>query len=152
MWFNPGGNEMSDEEWASSLVRCLGVLLSGDTIDVLNFEGTPIRDDTFLLLINAHFESIQFVLPGQEHIEWELILDTVHNEGFSREPQKFTSGNDIELSGRATSLLKLIAGTQAQARQESWKKRHVELPHDRQITGQQRDTPIGAKTKSASQS
>src|SRR3712207_6283901 len=36
MWFNPGGNEMSDEEWASPFVRCLGMLLSGDTIDVLN--------------------------------------------------------------------------------------------------------------------
>ena len=37
MWFNPGGNEMSDEEWASPFVRCLGMLLSGDTIDVLEF-------------------------------------------------------------------------------------------------------------------
>ncbi len=39
MWFNPGGNEMSDEEWASPFVRCIGVLLSGDTIDVLTFRG-----------------------------------------------------------------------------------------------------------------
>ena len=76
MWFNPGGNEMSDEEWASPFVRCLGMLLSGDTIDVLDFEGQPIRDDTFLFLINAHFEPVPFVLPGQEHIEWQLILDT----------------------------------------------------------------------------
>ena len=58
MWFNPGGNEMSDEEWASPFVRCLGMLLSGDTIDVLDFEGEPIRDDTFLFLINAHLEPI----------------------------------------------------------------------------------------------
>jgi isoamylase len=152
MWFNPGGNEMSDEEWASPFFRCLGVLLSGDTIDVLNFEGTPIRDDTFLLLINAHFESVQFVLPGQEHTGWELILDTAHHEGFLREPQKFASGDDIELSDRATSLLKLVAGTQAQARQESWKKRQVEFPHDRQSTRQQSNTPVEEKTESTEQS
>jgi glycogen operon protein len=40
MWFNPGGNEMSEDEWNSPFVRCLGMLLSGDTIDVLSFEGS----------------------------------------------------------------------------------------------------------------
>ena len=39
MWFNPGGSEMSEEEWASPFVRCLGMLLSGDTIDVSQFRG-----------------------------------------------------------------------------------------------------------------
>jgi glycogen operon protein len=130
MWFNPGGNEMSDEEWASPLVRCLGMLLSGDTIDVLNFQGEPIRDETFLLLLNAHYEAIPFVLPGQEHIEWQLILDTVEQEGFLSDPKKFNSGDDVEVNGRSTKLLKLVAGLQEEARQESWKKRHVELPHD----------------------
>jgi len=128
MWFNPGGSEMSEKEWTSPFVRCLGMLLSGDTIDVLNFEGEPIRDDTFLLLINAHYEPVPFVLPGQEHIEWQLILDTMHAEGFLTEGTKFASGDDLDLGGRAACLLKLISGAQAQAREESWKKRHVEFP------------------------
>jgi isoamylase len=128
MWFNPGGNEMSEEEWAHPFVRCLGMLLSGDTMDVLNFEGEPIRDDTFLLLINAHYEPIPFVLPGQERIEWQLILDTMDAEGFLREPKKFASGDDVDLGGRATCLLQLVSGAHAQAREESWKKRHVEFP------------------------
>ena len=128
MWFNPGGSEMSEEEWASPFVRCLGMLLSGDTMDVLNFEGEPIRDDTFLLLINAHYEPIPFVLPGQEHIEWQLILDTMEGDGFLREPRKFASGDDIDLGGRAACLLQLVSGAHAQAREESWKKRHVEFP------------------------
>jgi len=128
MWFNPGGSEMSEEEWASRFVRCLGMLLSGDTMDVLNFEGEPIRDDTFLLLVNAHYEPIPFVLPGQEHIEWQLILDTMQTEGFLTEERKFASGDDLDLGGRATCLLRLVSGAQAQAREESWKKRHVEFP------------------------
>jgi isoamylase len=128
MWFNPGGSEMSEEEWASPFVRCLGMLLSGDTMDVLNFQGEPIRDDTFLLLINAHYEPIPFVLPGQEHIEWQLILDTMEADGFLREPRKFASGDDIDLGGRAACLLQLVSGAHAQAREESWKKRHVEFP------------------------
>jgi isoamylase len=128
MWFNPGGSEMSDEDWASPFVRCLGMLLSGDTMDVLNFQGEAIRDDTFLLLINAHYEPIPFVLPGQEHIEWQLILDTMDPNGFLTEPRKFASGDDVDLGGRTACLLKLVSGAQAQAREESWKKRHVEFP------------------------
>jgi glycogen operon protein len=128
MWFNPGGNEMSEEEWAHPFVRCLGMLLSGDTMDVFNFEGEPIRDDTFLLLINAHYEPIPFVLPGQEHIEWQLILDTTGAEGFLTEPRKFASGDDVDLGGRSACLLQLVTGAHAQAREESWKKRQVEFP------------------------
>ena len=81
MWFNPGGNEMNDDEWNSPFVRCLGMLLSGDTIDVQTFEGEPIRDDTFLLLINAHHEPLQFVLPGEKEVEWQLLLDTAVARG-----------------------------------------------------------------------
>src|SRR5438876_1801392 len=128
MWFNEGGNEMSDEEWASPLVRCLEMLLSGDTVDVLNFQGEPIRDETFLLLLNGYHEAIPFVLPGEEHLEWELILDTMDEEGFLRKPMKFASGDDVEVGARAACLLKLTMGAQAQARRESWKKRHVNLP------------------------
>jgi glycogen operon protein len=79
-------------------------------------------------LINAHYEPIAFVLPGQEHLEWQLILDTSDAAGFLVEPKKFASGDDIDLGGRACCLLKLVGGTQAQAREESWKKRHVEFP------------------------
>jgi glycogen operon protein len=104
------------------------MLLSGDATDVLNFEGESVRDDTFLLLINAHYEPIAFVLPGQEHLEWQLILDTSDAAGFVAEPKRFASGDDIDLGGRACYLLQLVGGTQAQAREESWKKRHVEFP------------------------
>jgi isoamylase len=128
MWFNPGGNQMTEEEWTSPFVRCLGMLLSGDATDVVNFEGAPIRDDTFLLLINAHHEAIPFVLPGREHIEWQFIFDTTEPNGFLPQPKKFASGDDVELAGRACCLLQLVSGTQAQAREESWKRRRVEFP------------------------
>jgi isoamylase len=128
MWFNPGGNEMNEEEWSSPFVRCLGVLLSGDTGDIFDSKGEPVRDDTFLLLINAHYDGIPFMLPGEEHLEWELILDTADENGFLNEPRKFRSGDDVDLGGRAACLIKLTGGLQAQARQESWKKREIALP------------------------
>jgi isoamylase len=123
MWFNPGGNEMSDEDWASPFARCLGMLLSGDADDVVDSQGDPIRDDTFILLINAHHEPIPFVLPGEEHLEWELILDTAREEGLLKKPAKFSSGDDVDLRDRSACLLRLTGGEQLRARTESWKKR-----------------------------
>ena len=131
MWFNPGGNEMTDTEWNSPFVRCLGMLLSGDTIDVQTFEGEPIRDNTFLLLINAHHEPIPFVLPGQKDVVWQLIMDTASVEGFCDEPQDFVSGDEAEITGRASKLFKLKTGSTSQARHESWKKRQFETPKTR---------------------
>jgi glycogen operon protein len=141
MWFNPGGSQMTEEERTSPFVRCLGMLLSGDALDVVNFEGDSIRDDTFLLLINAHHESIAFVLPGQEHLEWQLILDTSNAAGFLAAPKKFASGDDVDVVGRACCLLQLVGGMQAQAREESWKKRHVEFPQS--TAEEERARPTG---------
>src|SRR5438552_4022938 len=129
MWFNPGGNEMSEEDWSLAFARCLGMMLSGDTIDVLNFQGDPIRDDTFLFLINAHYETISFLLPGREHIEWQLLIDTALEFGFLAEPKSFASGEELPVIDRGACLLKLSAGAQAQARQESFRKRPFDFPH-----------------------
>lgn len=128
MWFNPGGNEMSEAEWTSPFVRCVGMLVSGDAADLVDARGESVRDDTFLLLINAHHEPIPFLLPGAEHLEWEQILDTANDDGFLKQPKKFPSGDDIDLSGRAASLFKLSQGEQPRARQESWKKREAAAP------------------------
>ena len=129
MWFNPGGNEMSEKDWSLPLARCLGMMLSGDTIDVLGFQGEPIRDDTFLFLMNAHYETISFLLPGQENIEWQLLLDTATESGFLPERKSFPSGDELPMIDRGVCLLKLSAGAQAQARQESFRKRPFDFPH-----------------------
>jgi isoamylase len=129
MWFNPGGNEMSDEEWSLPFARCLGMMLSGDTIDVLGFQGVPIRDDTFLFVINAHYETISFLLPGHEGVEWQLLVDTASEPGFFAEPKRFAAGDELAVVDRGACLLKLTGGTQAQARQESFRKRPFDFPH-----------------------
>ncbi len=131
MWFTPAGAEMNDDEWSSPYVRCLGMFLSGDTIDVQNFEGQPIRDRSFLFIINAHHEAIAFVLPGQKDVAWQLILDTASENGFHKQPQNFVSGDEVEIRGRGTLLLQLATGSTAQASRESWKKRESAAPKKR---------------------
>ena len=127
MWFNPGGIEMEDEEWNTTFVRTLGVMLSGDTIDVRDFYSRPIQDDTFLMLLNSHHETVNFVLPGQEEVSWELIIDTRLEEGFLETPKIFASSDEYDIGDRSFSLLRLRVGEQSHARAASWKKREQKL-------------------------
>ena len=104
------------------------MLLSGDSTDIPDAKGRPILDETFFLLINAHYEQIDFVLPGLEKLEWELFLDTSEEDGFVAKAKLFASGDDVPVMERSACLLRLSGGAQEQARQESWRKRHVGLP------------------------
>ena len=76
-WYRPDGQEMTEDEWSAGWVRCLGMRLSGETIDDLDRYGEPMRDDSFLLCLNPHHEHIQFYIPPcTSKCSWELILDT----------------------------------------------------------------------------
>ena len=81
--------------------------------------------------MNAHYETISFLLPGQENIEWQLLLDTAIESGFLAEPKSFASGDELAMIDRGACLLKLSAGAQAQARQESFRKRHFRFSEGR---------------------
>ena len=62
-WFNPDGNEVSDEAWSAEWSRAIALLLNGQTLQVSNEDGEWIVDDSFLLLVNAAHEGVEFTLP-----------------------------------------------------------------------------------------
>ncbi len=104
-WLNPDGQEMSDEEWNQHHARCLGVYLSGAELDEVNERGHPVRDDDFLLLINAHHESIPFLLPPYGRQEnWFCLMDTAFEDGLNSDG-RFPAGNEYALGGRSLALL-----------------------------------------------
>jgi glycogen operon protein len=115
MWFNSSGAEMSDAEWSSWFIRCLGMLLGGVTIDVRDRRGRPIRDDTFLVLLNAHYEPVPFVLPGLREAEWELMMDTAREPSFVAVGETYGSAACYDLRDRSTALLRLKAGFEPDA-------------------------------------
>ncbi len=80
-WFEPNGNEMTDEAWNAGFVKCLGMRLAGDVIGEEDERGEPITGDTLLLLLNAHHEPIPFNLPAaREEHHWEVLLDTAGSQ------------------------------------------------------------------------
>jgi glycogen operon protein len=103
-WFRPDGKEMTQEEWTNSGTRCLGLRLAGDAIEEVDRAGEPIRDDTFLLLLNAHHEPIDFVLPAHRtRMRWELVLDT---RAWTVKAQAFRAGDQYRLEPRSLALLR----------------------------------------------
>jgi len=87
-FLEPSGREMTDQAWDTDFVRSLMVLLGGDSIDELDEEGIRITDDTFVVLLNAHHESVPFALPRPaEGLSWERLFDT----GDEAQPGRGTS-------------------------------------------------------------
>ena len=120
MWFNPSGAEMAEQDWTNGFAKCLGMLVSGSTSDIRDSKGEAIHDDTFLLLFNAHYESLTFILPGREEIRWELVLDTSKERSFMKIQKVTPAGEEVELVDRSLCVLKLSEGQESFAREESW--------------------------------
>ncbi|WDT82282.1 MAG: hypothetical protein MPW14_11460 [Candidatus Manganitrophus sp.] len=103
-WFRPDGEEMTETEWNTFFVKVLGLRLIGEELDETDRHGDPIRDDAFLILMNAHHEPIEFTLPKEPAPQlWEICIDTAAPD---REPERFKSGESFSLPGRALVLFK----------------------------------------------
>ena len=101
-WFRPDGGEMSDEDWQQPHAKSFGVFLNGDALRERDEEGRPIRDDSFLLLFNAHHEPVPFTIPGEEFgRQWRVDIDTAARH----ESESVASGATVELEGRSLAVL-----------------------------------------------
>jgi glycogen operon protein len=114
-WFKPDGKEMSEADWGI-FTRCLGLRLAGDALDEVDADGAPIVDDTLLILINAHWEPIPFILPAhQRGVRWETVLDTRAGEGRVR-PRGYRAGATYPLDARSLAVLQLRRGAPGASR------------------------------------
>ncbi|HVA30184.1 MAG TPA: glycogen debranching protein GlgX [Gaiellaceae bacterium] len=76
-WFRPDGRRMTQRDWRREDARTLGVFLNGEEIPSRTPTGEEIVDDSFLLLFNAHFEPVSFVLPTRRFgASWAVELAT----------------------------------------------------------------------------
>jgi isoamylase len=79
-WLAPEGREMTEADWKLPFARCFGMLMIGRKLAERNGHGEPIIDDDLLLLLNAHHEAIDFVLPGEG---WVAVLDTANKQALA---------------------------------------------------------------------
>jgi glycogen operon protein len=103
-WFQPSGEEMTNESWNAGYTQCLGVRFPGDLIGDVNERGEPITGDSIVLLVNAHHEAIPFTLPSRgEGQEWQRLIDTADPEA---EAIKRKGGEQYEIKGRSMVILR----------------------------------------------
>jgi glycogen operon protein len=76
-WLTPAGELMTDHEWTAGHARALTVFLNGEGIPEPDRRGRPVRDDSFLLMVNPTPAPSSFTVPGLEYgTTWTDYLDT----------------------------------------------------------------------------
>ncbi len=76
-WFRPDGRRMTQRDWQQENGRTLGVFLNGAEIPSRTAHGEEVRDDSFLLLFNAHSDPVAFTLPTRRFgAHWQVELAT----------------------------------------------------------------------------
>jgi len=107
-WLTPAGAEMTDADWHAGYAKSLGVFLNGEAITEPDPRGRRVRDDSFLLLINAHSQCVEFTVPGPEFGErWEFVLDTAAPEGVA-ERGAVKASDTVRVTGRSLAVLRRI--------------------------------------------
>lgn len=103
-WFHPDGREMTEADWNNPQIRFLGLRLAGDAIEEVDEHGEPITDDTILIVLNGHYEAINFILPECPSFErWRLILDTRESK-MPQAPILFEAKSVFKMENRSVAL------------------------------------------------
>jgi glycogen operon protein len=106
LWFRPDGEAMSDDDWQRDDAHALTVFLNGDEIPTHTRAGERIRGDSFLLLLNGHYEPLEFTIPSHEIGErWQEQLSTSQR---SPRSEQIAAGDKIPLEERSVLVLRRI--------------------------------------------
>jgi glycogen operon protein len=100
---------MSEQDWQADHAKSFAVFLNGDALRDLDEDGRPLRDDSFLLLFNAHHEPIAFRTPPASFGDgWTVSIDT------SADPdapaRSITNGDAIDVPARTVIVASRPSG------------------------------------------
>jgi isoamylase len=103
-WLNTDGIDMNREEWETSFIRCMGMLLNGELMQEMDEYGNNLRADILLILVNSYWEPISFTLPYEVvGSQWKVLVDT---DRADRAEQEEVVENVYQIQGRSLVLLK----------------------------------------------
>jgi glycogen operon protein len=95
--YRADGELMQGEDWHEPDTLTLAVGLDGRRIE--DSDGR-VGDELFLLLINAHHETVEFIVPGTG-VTWRVVLTTNDNT----DEQSVKAGDPVQLRDRCLMLL-----------------------------------------------
>ena len=104
-WFRPDGELMQDSNWHWDEARAVALFLNGEAISEPGPQGEQVLDDSFLLLLNGHYEPLDFRLPPAGFGEvWSVAVDT------AAEPERIDEAelkacSTVRIEARSTLVL-----------------------------------------------
>jgi glycogen operon protein len=103
-WFSPEGHHMTEENWMEEFAKCIMIFMNGKAIPGRDPRGNVIEDNSFLILVNAYHETVEFTLPGEEWAEkWKIVLDTSAG-GFRDNDDLREAGTVLAVEGKTFIL------------------------------------------------
>ncbi|MGI9501438.1 MAG: glycogen debranching protein GlgX, partial [Geminicoccaceae bacterium] len=107
-WLSPDGREKTAEHWTNGWARSIGLMLAGDAGDDRDQRGRPLKDDVLLIMLNAHHDNVDFVLPkpGARGI-WRLEIDTALPDLDPNDMAGRAGGDSISVTGRSVLVWRL---------------------------------------------
>lgn len=101
-WFTPAGVHMSEEEWQQPWARATMVFYNGDAIQEPDTLGQEIKDDDFLLMLNASPEDIDFTIPAPQYgNQWLTEINTADD----LDRRVYYSGNIVHVHPHTALIL-----------------------------------------------
>jgi len=98
---------MTPEDWTNGFARAVAVFLNGEAILAPDKRGQRVVDDSFVVVFNAHYEPIEFVVPPKEYGSWwSTLLDTADdNTGSSDSGDTYSPGDVLAVAARSLLVL-----------------------------------------------
>jgi glycogen operon protein len=91
-WFTPAGAPMTAADWADPAALSLAVYLDGSDDPDRAEDGTLLVDDDFLVLFNAWWEPLDFIVPGvRDGQMWQAEIDTYDPPAVATTPRRHDS-------------------------------------------------------------
>jgi glycogen operon protein len=92
-WFTPAGAEMTTSDWGNPGALAVAIYLDGSDAPDRADDGSPMLDDDFLVLVNAWWGPLDFVLPGtRAGLTWHTEIDTYDLTGPASSPPSASTG------------------------------------------------------------
>jgi isoamylase len=103
-WFTPAGTPMTGADWSDPSALSLAIYLDGSDDPDLARDGTPMLDDDFLVLFNAWWEPLDFVIPGTRDGQgWRTEIDSYDPD--TDFPER-SAGGRVTVGPRSVAVLR----------------------------------------------